>query len=530
MQINRVVIKNYRALQDVTIEFRAGVNILVGDNEAGKSTVLEAIHAALTGQIGGRSIRYQLHPFMFNRAASDEFAKAVAAGKKPPPPEILIEIYFDDDDALVRLKGTNNSRKEDAPGVRLQIRVEETSAADFAEYISGSKDVEMIPVEFFAVDWQSFAYAPLNSRAMPFKSRLIDTTAGVPGRGAWRYLFQLIGDSLTTKEKIELSLAYRSMKRAFEQAPAIQKINGALATRKGELSEKALAIAMDVSATEEWSEGVVPLLDRIPFDLVGRGEQSAASIWLAVDAASQAHLVMIEEPENHLSYGRLNAVISRAAEQTKDRQMIVTTHSSFVMNKLGLSNVLLFHTSGSVRLTDLPPETTSFFRRLPGHDTLRMVLAKKVILAEGPSDELIVQRAYRDKHGKRPIEDGVDVLSVRALSFKRYLDIARKLGKPVSVVTDNDGDTIATRARYKDYDGIAHIRICVPEQAGGHTLEPQLVGCNTIETLQAVLKRQFADTDQAVKWMRNNKTEAAILIHDADRAINYPKYVTDAVA
>ena len=83
------------------------------------------------------------------------------------------------------------------------------------------------------------------------------------------------------------------------------------------MSEKVLAIAMDVSASGEWSEGVVPLLDRVPFDLVGRGEQSAASIWLAVDAASHAHLVMIEEPENHLSYGRLNAVISRAAEQNR---------------------------------------------------------------------------------------------------------------------------------------------------------------------------------------------------------------------
>ena len=141
--------------------------------------------------------------------------------------------------------------------------------------------------------------------------------------------------------------------------------------------------------------------------------------------------------------------------------------------------MLLFHTSGSVRLTDLEADTTNFFRRLPGHDTLRMVLARRVILVEGPSDELIVQRAYFDKYGKRPIDDGVDVLSVRALSFARYLDIARKLAKPVSVVTDNDGDAIATRARYKDYDGVAHIKVCVSEQSGGATLEPQIVSCNT---------------------------------------------------
>lgn len=530
MHIKRVVIKNYRALRDVTVEFLAGVNIVVGDNEAGKSTVLEAIHAALTGQLGGRNIRYQLHPFMFNRSVAEEFAKAVAEKRNPPPPEILIEVYFDDDDALVRLKGTNNSRKDDAPGVRLQIRVEEGSAADFADYVRGSTDVEMIPVEFFCVDWHSFAYAPLNARAMPFKSRLIDTAAVDPGRGAGRYLSQVVGDHLTPKEKIELSLAYRSMKRTFELAPAIRKINDVLATRKGALSEKVLAIAMDVSAHAEWSDGVAPHLDSIPFDLVGRGEQSAASIWLAVDAASRAHLVMIEEPENHLSHGRLNAVISRAAEQTENRQMIVTTHSSFVMNKLGLSNVLLFHTSGSIRLTELEQDTTTFFRRLPGHDTLRMVLAKTVILVEGPSDELIVQRAYRDKHGRRPIENGVDVLSVRALSFKRYLNIARKLGKPVRVLTDNDGSTAATRARYNEYDGIQNILVCVSEETAGATLEPQIANCNSLETLQLTLRRSFVDKTAAINWMTNNKTEAALSIHDAADAISYPKYVLDAIA
>ena len=40
----------------------------------------------------------------------------------------------------------------------------------------------------------------------------------------------------------------------------------------------------------------------------------------------------------------------------------------------------------------------NYFKKLPGYDTLRLVLAKRVILVEGPSDELVVQRAYRDAH------------------------------------------------------------------------------------------------------------------------------------
>jgi hypothetical protein len=64
------------------------------------------------------------------------------------------------------------------------------------------------------------------------------------------------------------------------------------------------------------------------------------------------------------------------------------------------------------------------FKRLSGYDTLRMVLSKEVILVEGPSDDLVVQRAFRDARRVPPLEVGVDIISVRGLAFKRFLDIA----------------------------------------------------------------------------------------------------------
>lgn len=75
----------------------------------------------------------------------------------------------------------------------------------------------------------------------------------------------------------------------------------------------------------------------------------------------------------------------------------------------------------------LPPSTRDYFMRLPGHDTLRMSLAKKVILVEGPSDELIVQKAFFATNSKMPLEAGIDVLSVNGLAGPRFLDIAKLL-------------------------------------------------------------------------------------------------------
>ena len=67
-------------------------------------------------------------------------------------------------------------------------------------------------------------------------------------------------------------------------------------------------------------------------------------------------------------------------------------------------------------LADLLPDTKDYFMKLPGYNTLRLILSSKTILVEGPSDELIVQKAYKKKYGKLPLEDGVDVISVGCLS------------------------------------------------------------------------------------------------------------------
>ena len=119
-----------------------------------------------------------------------------------------------------------------------------------------------------------------------------------------------------------------------------------------------------------------------------------------------------------------------------------------MLNKLGVESVIMFDGASGATLADLPPDTLSYFKRLPGHDTLRMLLAKRSILVEGPSDELIVQKGFKQKHGMLPLEAGVEVISV-GTSFKRFLDIAMRLNLAVAIVRDNDGDAEAKLALFE---------------------------------------------------------------------------------
>lgn len=53
MFLKKVIIRNFRAISDVEIEFTPGANLLIGDNGVGKSSVLEAIAVVLFGILRG---------------------------------------------------------------------------------------------------------------------------------------------------------------------------------------------------------------------------------------------------------------------------------------------------------------------------------------------------------------------------------------------------------------------------------------------------------------------------------------------
>ena len=102
--LNKIVIKNYKVFRDFVLDFSGGMNIVVGDNDAGKSTLLEAINLALTGRLNGSSIMAELSPFLFNQETTRQYIMSLQAGDQPPPPEILVEVYFDNLDEHAALR------------------------------------------------------------------------------------------------------------------------------------------------------------------------------------------------------------------------------------------------------------------------------------------------------------------------------------------------------------------------------------------------------------------------------------------
>lgn len=323
-------------------------------------------------------------------------------------------------------------------------------------------------------------------------------------------MVDIVKESLGSKEQVDLALSYRLMKDRFLEQPKVRTINDALAAKKGGISDKVISVSLDTSARASWEAGIMPHLDDIPIPLVGKGEQNSVKIKLAMETSAKSHIVLIEEAENHLSYASLNELIGYISASAGSRQVFITTHSSFVLNKLGVESLLLFQRGNSIRLTDLKDKSTQdYFKKLRGHDTLRLILARRSILVEGPSDELIVQRAYEKKHGKMPLEDGVDVIAVNALAFKRFLQIAVVLEKTTDVVTDNDGSVENVKSRYTDYLKSKFVSIQYDDDESAKTLEPQLLKKNGLSVINSVLGKSFSDNAAALAYMEKHKADTA---------------------
>ncbi|MGV8963185.1 MAG: ATP-dependent nuclease [Candidatus Saccharimonadaceae bacterium] len=545
MHIEKVVITNFKSFREkFTLELGNGLNILVGDNEAGKSTILEAIHLTLSGLSNGRYLKNELSEYYFNASAVSDYLNSLNSGNPIQPPKITVELFFGGNVPL--FQGDGNSTRHGASGVCMCIGLSERFQEEYNDYISEGT-INALPIEFYEINWDTFAREPITPRKIPIKSAFIDSSSNRYNNGSDVYMTHIIKNHLDQRQKNELTHAHRRLQGEFLLDHSVKKVNQSIGdiTRKSQY-DKHVALTVDLSSTNAWEFGFLACVNQVPFQHIGKGEQAVIKTKLALEhkKSKEANIILLEEPENHLSHAKLNQLIKDIHDKCCEKQILISTHSSFVANKLGLHSLILIDNKLQVRLDDLPEDTQSFFEKIPGYDTLRLILCKKAILVEGDCDELLVQRAYMDKNkGRLPIQDGIDVISV-GTSFLRFLQIAQKIKKSVCVVTDNDGRIDELNKKYEQYLGASkkpNIKICFDEtvdmgnlEINGapfnyNTLEPKFVKANNVELVNKILGLNKSE-EGLHRYMRAYKTECALKIFETLEKISFPKYILDAIA
>jgi putative ATP-dependent endonuclease of OLD family len=540
VKIKKVYIENFKSFKKLELDLDSGINILVGNNEAGKSTILEAIHLALTGLLNGKYLKNDLTEYLFNVECIQEYLE-----NPEILPYILIEIFFEDGKYPL-FEGTLNYEKKDKEsGISFKIAFDEKYQNEYNELLKDKDNIKTLPIEYYEIYWSSFSRDSITSRSIPIKSAFIDSSTNRFQNGSDVYLSRIIRENLDENDLVKISQAHRKMRDAFMEDESIQTINSKVKTHST-LTTKELALSVELVSKNAWESSLMTYFDDIPFHYIGKGEQCIIKTDLALShrKSKESNLLLIEEPENHLSHTKLNALINKIKTRNENKQIIISTHSSFVANKLGLEHLIFLHDKQTTRLNQLSSDTQRFFEKIAGYDTLRLILCKKAILVEGDSDELVIQKAYMlQNNGKLPIEDEIDVISV-GVAFKRFLEIAEKINKEVVVVTDSDGDIEAVNTKYENYLGTntkPNIKICFDSTVdignlmigtkpyNYNTLEPKILKSNSLSKLNIIFGTSYATEDELRKYMKSNKTECALKIFDTQEEIVFPDYIMEAI-
>ncbi len=221
MHIKKVNIENYKCFKGMfSFTLNPGLNIIVGNNEAGKSTIIEAIHLALTGILNGRYIRNELSQYLFNNDAVKKYVARLSSGNAMPPPHVLIEVFFEGED-LPLFEGDGSSKREKECGVVFKIEFDADYQPDY-EILVRTGEISTIPIEFYKTSWNSCARHLVTSRNIPIKPVLIDSSSRRYQNGSDIYISRIIRDNLDPKEKVQIAQAYRKMKEAFKKDESVK--------------------------------------------------------------------------------------------------------------------------------------------------------------------------------------------------------------------------------------------------------------------------------------------------------------------
>lgn len=555
MYISKIRIREFKLFRNFDLQLMEGLNILVGNNDAGKSTLLEAIHLALTASYRGRSIAALINEEQFNKECIQEFFQKVRDDLTPEPPRIVIEITFGGAGNIAEYQGDFNllHAKESGLGLAIELNADEY-AEDFWSYVK-SDDTDELPVEYYRVTRYRFDRSSVFQRKIPLRSSFIDSSGHQMHQGSKAYISKSAREVLPSERLIALAQSHRKARRTFNVDENVVAANVLMSEKVKSLTQKSVSFAASKGTKDAWENSIETHLDNVPLYNAGAGSQNIIAIELALRKVDDEkdNVILLEEPEGHLSHTRLNMLLADIEDRTGSNQILVSTHSSYVANKLMLNRVIWINESEVNRLCYLSDETARFFSKIAGYDTLRLLFCRGAILVEGDSDELIVQKAYEDQHdGRLPIEDGIEVISV-GTSFLRFFELAKAMGRSVVAITDNDGDIDSIKKKYEEYCILdnevassevadacsSRIAVSFPqrlllkgeiENYSYNTLEPELFEANGLEVVNRILGESFNTRDEALRYMKSNKVECAMRFFEYGDAFSVPPYIKAAFA
>ncbi len=512
--IEKIKLKNFKRFKTLSLDFSPDINILIGDNEAGKSTVLSAINLTLSGSVG--KIENIGLESLFNTDVINDYLKSQK--KYEELPTMFIEVYLNEQNNS-DLNGNNNSDKKSCDGLKLICEPNDSLSKEIKEILEQPETI--FPFEYYSIRFTTFQGEGFTGYRRYVKHLLIDNSQVSSEYAIKEFVKDMYNSYADGIEKNKHQNEYRKHKEEFKTS-VLTDINSRIPTYNFSLKNNSKSnLETDLTLCE----------DDINIDNKGKGKQCFIKTQFALNKKDKnLDFVLIEEPENHLSHLNMKKLIQKIKEST-EKQLFICTHSNMISSRLDLRKSILLNSNSNlpVKLKDLPEDTAKFFIKAPDNNILDFILSQKIILVEGDAEFILMEAFYKNITNEELFDSGIHVISVDGTSFKRYLDVARLLNIKTVVIRDNDGDyqnkCVDAFSDYKE----SYIKIFGDEDNTRKTFEVCVYQDNKsiCDELFLVGRKTLSVQD----YMLSNKATVAYELLDK-KATNLitPNYIKQAIA
>lgn len=429
-----------------SIDFKPKMNVLIGENDSGKTAIIDAIRIVL-----------KTHAYDWYRIEDDDFYLAKA-------PSFRIEII---------IRGLTNSQAshfiewlgwEDMDGVKIPLlrivfSAKKTESGIRTSDICAGMDADGSPMSSDAKEYLKTTYL----------KPLRDANEEMMAKRGSRLSQILLAHTLFQKKEGEdheferiLSKANSQIENWFDDENSIngekshkEQIKNVIDTYLKRFISKDASSKLTIS-----SPSIKSILEKLSLDLQNQQKLGLGTMNRLFMAAELLHLnsdnqsgiktCLIEELEAHLHPQAQMKVIETLQEQG-DVQFIITTHSPNLASKINISddssiNVILCHGDNIYSLcpgsTKLDKSDYNYLQHFLDVTKSNLFFAKGVILVEGWAEEILIPSIAKTM-GKDLTANEVSIVNIGSTAYLHFARIfmpndGTVMDYPVAVVSDMD--------------------------------------------------------------------------------------------
>jgi putative ATP-dependent endonuclease of OLD family len=476
MYLSELKIKNFRqfgAIEPIfAVQFNEGVTALLGENDAGKTAVIDAIrHILLTRDM--EFMRLQPEDFHIKEDGGQATEITICcklSGLSYSEKGAFVEYLSYEGQEVVLYLHWFARRLSERPGIRRWVDIAIHSGSDGSGPTLDAAVRQLLATAYLRPlrDAEREMSPGRGSRLSQILNNFPDMMKGSP--------FNKETPPKDTAQTAELSLAGLAdyLRHLVEQHEGVGGAQNSINTDY--LTHMSLSgenLHGRISFAEGGNEAarLRQILERLELDLLegpdsksrgnyGLGSNNllfmACELLLLGKEPDGLPLLLIEEPEAHLHPQRqlrlmefLEASARPATDQTRRPvQVIVTTHSPNLASKIPLKNLVLLHQRRAFSLTEdetcLSAGDYRFLQRFLDVTKANLFFARGLIVVEGDAESILLPTIAR-LLGRDLTEYGVSIVNVGGTGLRRYARILQRkdvtkgvLKIPTACMTDMD--------------------------------------------------------------------------------------------